>query len=175
MGSMARPACGECPPRPSGAARSSRSPVRASRPQWLGERTHEGFGRFRLDALLPGVTCDSCASDELALNVDASEEAVAATTREWFTAHRGLAQLSPGTDRKPSLSQWFELVAELHREDENAIARRLKPTTAGAPSWSHPHAKAVLEKLKVLPLAQQEPHARLFVRWLRAHRPKGET
>ena len=31
---------------------------RAAKNEWLGERTHEGFGRFRLDAALPGVTSE---------------------------------------------------------------------------------------------------------------------
>src|SRR5690606_4452434 len=31
---------------------------RAAKNEWLGEHTHEGFGRFRLDAALPGVTSE---------------------------------------------------------------------------------------------------------------------
>ena len=37
---------------------------RATNHAWLGERTHEGFGRFRLDAALPGVTSGNAATGE---------------------------------------------------------------------------------------------------------------
>ena len=35
---------------------------RADKNEWLGERTHEGFGRFRIDAALPGVTSGNAAT-----------------------------------------------------------------------------------------------------------------
>src|SRR5690606_19538000 len=37
---------------------------RAAKGEWLGERTHEGFGRFRIDASLPGVNSKTPASAE---------------------------------------------------------------------------------------------------------------
>lgn len=136
---------------------------------WLGERTHEGFGRFRLDTTLPGVTSGTPSSTSSASVDDAAEEAAAATTRTWFEAHRALAKPGSSTDRRPSLSQWLDLVADLDRRDPNAISSRLKPTTAGAQAWKHRDAKAVLEKLKALPKSGAPTlHARLFVRWLRA-------
>jgi len=141
---------------------------RAARGQWLGERTHEGFGRFRLDTVLPGVTSEVRANGEHAPNADVGEEAIAAKTQSWFNDQRSLAKPGGGNDRKPSLSQWLDLVADLERSDANAIDGRLNPTTAGAKSWKHKDAKAILEKLTVLQPAQRTLHARLFVRWLRA-------
>jgi len=137
--------------------------------EWLGERTHEGFGRFRLDAALPGVTGDARMNGELAPTVDADEEAIAAETQAWFDAHQGLAKPGRGSDRKPSLSQWLDLVADVERGDENAIDGRIDPTTAGAKSWKHKDAKAILEQLKALEPTQRASYARLFVRWLRAY------
>jgi hypothetical protein len=139
---------------------------RAATGQWLGERSHEGFGRFRLDAVLPGVAGEQRANSEVAPTVDAHEEAIAEDTRQWFEQRKALAKA--GGERKPSLSQWLDLAADLERSDRNAIDSRLNPTTAGAKSWQHKDAKAILEKLKALPPAQRAPHARLFVRWLRA-------
>ncbi len=140
---------------------------------WLGERTHEGFGRFRLDAELPGVTSNAPASSESALIEDADEEAIALKAQELFRALGARAVSGGGTVRKPSLSQWHDLVADLERRDAQAIDRRLKPTTAGARTWKHDGAKAILDKLKVLPPSQQVSHARFFVRWLRAEMRKG--
>lgn len=137
--------------------------------QWLGERTHEGFGRFRLDAVLPGVTSDVAAGVEPAPIDDTADEAIAAKTQGWLEAHGDLATPASGADRKPSLSQWLDLVAALDRGDAQAVGERLQTKTAGGRSWNHPDAKAVLEKLKELPkLAERAAHARLFVRWLRA-------
>ncbi|GIW42352.1 MAG: hypothetical protein KatS3mg076_2929 [Candidatus Binatia bacterium] len=150
---------------------------RAARGQWLGERTHEGFGRFRLDAVLPGVTGEARVTEEPNGAEDAEEEAIASRTKEWFEEHKVLAEA--GGERKPSLSQWFDLVADLDRNDANAIGSRLNPTTAGAKSWKHPDAAAILKKLEALAPEQRAAHARLFVRWLRAamraHRPKEAT
>ncbi len=148
---------------------------RSASGQWLGERTHEGFGRFRLDAQLPGVTGDARASSARAPAADVDEEAIAATTQEWSNAHNPLAKLGGGSDRKPSLSQWLDLVADLERNDRNAIDSRLNPTTAGAKSWKHTDAKAILNKLKdkAIEPKQRALHARLFVRWLRADLRKG--
>lgn len=139
---------------------------RAASGQWLGERAHEGFGRFRLDAVLPGVTGEPRANVEVAPTGDAHEEAIAEDTKKWFEQRKALAKA--GGEPKPSLSQWLDLVADLERSEGSAIHSRLNPTTAGAKSWKHKDAMAFLEKLKALQPSQQVPHARLFVRWLRA-------
>jgi hypothetical protein len=133
---------------------------------WLGERVHEGFGRFRLDVVLPGVTSARPVIIESAGAEDAAEETAATRTRAWLEAHGTLAEARDG--RTPSLSQWLDLVADLERGETSAIASRINPTTAGARGWKHPDAKAVLAELSKLPsLAEQAAHARLFVRWLR--------
>jgi hypothetical protein len=143
---------------------------RAAKNEWLGERTHEGFGRFRIDASLPGVTGESPTSAAPTPGADIAEEVIAAKTQEWFNAHKSLAKLGGGNDRKPSLSQWLDLVADLERGDANALSSRLNPTTAGGKSWKHQDAKAILDKLndRALQPKQRALHARLFVRWLRA-------
>jgi hypothetical protein len=148
---------------------------RSASGQWLGERTHEGFGRYRLDSALPGVTSEVRASGECAQAADVDEEAVAATTQAWFSAHESLAKPVGGSERRPSLSQWLDLVAELERGDTNAIPSRLNPTTSGAKSWNHEDAKAILDRIndRALQPAQRAPHARLFVRWLRAAMREG--
>lgn len=143
---------------------------RTAKAQWLGERTHEGFGRFRLDTVLPGVTAGARATNLVGMTADDDEEAIAATTKAWFNAHTSLAESGRGNDRKPSLSQWLDLVAALERDDPDALTSRLNPTTAGGKSWKHQDAKAVLERLndRALQPKQRALHARLFVRWLRA-------
>lgn len=142
---------------------------RAAKSEWLGERTHEGFGRFRLDVALPGVTSEAV-SGALSLVPDVAEEAIVKKTKEWFDAHKSLAKPGGGSDRKPSLSQWLDLVSDLERGDKNALSSRLSPTTAGAKSWKQKDAKAILDKLndRSIQPKQCALHARLFVRWLRA-------
>ena len=140
---------------------------RAAKGEWRGERTHEGFGRFRIDAVLPGVTDTIQTPREPQPVPDSEEEAVAATTKQWFDQHQALAKPGSAAERKPSLSQWFDLVAELERRDPNALTTRLHPTTAGAKTWAHPDARAILEQLQALEPAQRVSHARYFVRWLR--------
>lgn len=149
---------------------------RAAQGQWLGERTHEGFGRFRLDEVLPGVTSDPIEGDKTDSTEDVAEEAIAAKTRTWFDAHKALATPAGGADRKPSLSQWLDLVADLERGSTSAIQDRLHPTTAGARSWKHADAKEILEKLDAIadPVSRAH-HAHFFVRWLRAAMRKEET
>ncbi len=73
--------------------------------RWLGERTHEGFGRFRLDEVLPGVTNGMVANSKADSTEDVTDEAIAAETHNWFEDHKELASPASGTDRKPSLSQ----------------------------------------------------------------------
>lgn len=141
---------------------------RAATREWVGERTNEGFGRFRIDAALPGVTNEADTSGESPRTGDGAEETAAAQTQDWFNAHKSLAKLDGGNDRKPSLSQWLDLVADLERGNANAIVDRLNPTTAGGKHWKHRDATAILEKLSERAPAQRELHARLFVRWLRA-------
>ncbi|MCC7411571.1 MAG: hypothetical protein IT495_08060 [Gammaproteobacteria bacterium] len=143
---------------------------RAAKGQWLGERTHEGFGRFRLDAALPGVTGDARTTSAQTPGTDVEDEAIAADTREWFNAHKSLAKSGGANDRKPSLSQWLDLVAALESSNNtNAIDERLDPKTAGAKSWKDKDAKAVLEKRKTRQPEQCARYARFFVRWLRVN------
>lgn len=135
---------------------------------WLGERTHEGFGRFRIDTTLPGVSGEARATVSTPTNADVDEEAVAVKTQGWFNAHRALAKPGGGSDRKPSLSQWLDLVAELERRERNALPSRINPTTAGGNCWKQRDAKAIVDELQPLPPDERPAHARLFVRWLRA-------
>lgn len=141
---------------------------RAASGDWLGERTHEGFGRFRLDTSLPGVTGEAHAPSEHPATADGNDETVASTTQRWFGHHKRLAEPSKAGDRKPSLSQWLDLVSDLERRETNAIENRLNPTTAGARGWKHEDAEMVLRKLEALQPEQRAPHAQFFVRWLRA-------
>lgn len=145
---------------------------RAAKGEWLGERTHEGFGRFRIGAVLPGVTNENPAGSALTPIADIAEEATASKTQEWFNAHKALAKPGGGSDRKPSLSQWLDLVGDLERGDTNALSSRLNPTTAGGKSWKHRDAKAILDELNRIEAAQRKLYARLFVRWLRAEMRK---
>lgn len=153
---------------------------RAAKREWLGERTHEGFGRFRLDAVLPGETGKVGTSSPPAPTADVAAEAIAATTQKWFDAHRALTKPRGSSDRKPSLSQWFDFVAALERADaiekasdrnqahEDVLNERFSPSSAGARGWKHQEAQAILAKLKTLEPTQRASHVRFFVRWLRA-------
>ncbi len=147
---------------------------RAANGQWLGERTHEGFGRFRLDAVLPGVTAGDVRTTSVqAPDTDLKEETIAADTLVWFKAHNSLAELGGANAPRPSLSQWFDLVAALESSNNtNAVDERLHPKTAGARGWKDKDAKVVLENLKKLPPNQCKLYARFFVRWLRANAGK---
>jgi hypothetical protein len=138
--------------------------------RWLGERTHEGFGRFRLDDTLPGITADSPeATNALAPRSDDPDETVAATTRRWLVEHSALAEDGSALDPRPSLAQWHDLIADLERNGPGALTLRQTPTTAGGRSWSHRDAQAILHELAALSGAEaQASHARYFVRWLRA-------
>jgi len=139
---------------------------RAAMGQWLGERTHEGFGRFRLDTVLPGVTDGRHTNRELPPRPDDPEEPIAEQTRKWFGDCKALARTDG--QRKPSLSQWMDLVTDLERGDMQALDSRLHPTTAGARAWRYKDATDVLNKLKDLQPDQRAAYARFFVRWLRA-------
>lgn len=149
---------------------------RATEGRGLGERTHEGFGRFRLDATLPGVTGEaspSATADAGRPNrpqiADDPSEAVAETTRTWFEKHPRLSGVGSNADSHPSLSQWHDLVSELESGDPNALASRLNPTTAGARNWKDGDAEAVLRELeRIQDPDQRARHARMFVRRLRA-------
>jgi hypothetical protein len=145
---------------------------RASTSGWLGERTHEGFGRFRIDATLPGVSKQVDTINTPPAPADIQEDAIAKETQEWFNAHKSLASPGGGNDRTPSLSQWFDLIGDLARNDANALSSRLNPTTAGGKSWKHRDAKAVLEKLQAVKQQQRALYAHIFVRWLRAQMRK---
>ena len=146
---------------------------RVAKSEWLGERTHEGFGRFRIDPALPGVTGSISASRAPSQPGDIAEDAIAATTREWFHAHKSLAKTGGASDRKPSLSQWLDLVGELEANSQNALTSRLNPTTAGGRAWNHRDARAILTELITVQASQQKLYARFFVRWLRADLRKG--
>ena len=145
---------------------------RAAKSEWLGERTHEGFGRFRIDASLPGVTGETPVSSAPTPAADIPDEVITAKTQEWFNAHRSLAKPGGGSERKPSLSQWLDLVGDLERGDANALSSRMNPTTAGGKSWKHRDAKDVLNELNKIEASQQKLYARFFVRWLRAEMRK---
>ncbi|MGA3124057.1 MAG: RAMP superfamily CRISPR-associated protein [Polyangiaceae bacterium] len=135
--------------------------------RWLGERSHEGFGRFRLDSSLPGITSAAPPWNPTDPPVDdVAEEVAAETTHRWFKAHCALTQAATSTNRKPSLSQWLDLVTELDRETPNAVSSRLNPATAGAQGWKHQDAHTILEKIEELPAKARASHARFFVRWL---------
>ncbi|WP_437203596.1 RAMP superfamily CRISPR-associated protein [Planctomicrobium sp. SH664] len=142
--------------------------LRAAKNEWLGERTHEGFGRFRVDSVLPGVTNGNPTNTAPTPGADIPEEAIAAATKKWFDAHRALAETGGGSERKPSLSQWFDLVGDLERGDANALSSRMTPTTAGSKSWRQIDAKEVLGELNKIETPQQQHYARFFVRRLRA-------
>lgn len=143
----------------------------AERGEALGERIHEGFGRFLVCAELPGVTRDPVpAPAPDATQAASQDEAACATAHGWFEKCK--KTLSNG----PSLSQWFELVEELEREagtnraasakSSKAIAKRLEPTTAGAQPWRH--AKQILANLEQEnTLAEASRLAHYFVRWVR--------
>lgn len=139
---------------------------RAARREWLGERTHEGFGRFRIDDVLPGVTRDSRSHIHWTTQQDVDEESIAKETQEWFKAHSSLAEVGGGGDRRPSLSQWFDLVGELERGETDAPRSRIEPSTAGGKSWKH--ARAILDKLNEISEDRRADYARFFIRWLRA-------
>ncbi len=143
---------------------------RAASQHWLGERTHEGFGRFRIDAVLPGVAGRVGEPVTLTSPPDISEETIAAKTGKWLQDHKTLASLGRGSAPKPSLSQWLDLVGDLEGCCPTAISSRLEPTTAGGNSWRQEDARAILKKLNdgaILP-QQRSLYARYFVRWLRA-------
>jgi RAMP superfamily len=144
---------------------------RAAKKEWLGERTHEGFGRFRLDTALPGVTSEVGTSSPPTSVADVEEEAIAKTTQKWFGHHDSLAKPDKKDEsgqKPPSLSQWLDLVGELEANNQNALKSRLNPTTAGGKSWKNKNAKAILDELNKVHARQQMLYARLFVRWLRA-------
>jgi hypothetical protein len=133
--------------------------------RWLGERTHEGFGRFRIDTTLPGVSANTFDRGEWR-PTDHSQELISRETQKWFEQHKSLAETRRGNERKPSLAQWRKLVSDLDRNSANALTSRLNPTTAGGKSWLHSDAKAMLAKLGSVREADRNLYARFFVRWL---------
>jgi hypothetical protein len=147
--------------------------------RWLGERTHEGFGRFRLDNVLPGVTdgvsTDASEQRQPSPTPDEADDAVAITTRRWFDEHKRLAKTATPSASCPSLSQWFDLVFELERELPDALPSRKDHSTAGKRAWRDGDARAILDEIQKLPNGQRGAHARMFVRWLRAEMRKRES
>lgn len=150
----------------------------ASKGEWLGERTHEGFGRFRIDEedKLPGVSQKTTSGEtgsSPALRTghdDDPSETVAYATKGWSESYKR-NQGTPSLPR-PSLSQWQDLVTDLENGKSDALTARLDPKTAGAAGWKHPAAEAVLKNLKTLSVTNSAAHAQMFVRWLRANRKK---
>lgn len=141
--------------------------------RWLGERTHEGFGRFRLDETLPGTSGAHPVPAAQALaggQVPGDpEEIVAVTTRCWLKFHGRLANAERAEGQLPSLSQWQDLVTDLDRAAPDAVSSRKGPETAGKAAWRDADAQAILAKLENLPTRDDRvTHARMFVRWLRA-------
>ena len=141
--------------------------------RWLGERTHEGFGRFRLDNLnaLPGVS-DGVSKTPWeeprpSSNHDEPDDAIAMVTRHWFEEHKRLATATPSAPC-PSLSQWFDLVSDLGRDSAEALSSRTNPSTAGKRPWRDGDARAILDEIQKLPNGERAAHAGIFVRWLRA-------
>ena len=142
---------------------------------WLGERTHEGFGRFRIDQTLPGVTKETDQESgktilfKSATLDDDPDDALAAQTEEWCEQHKELAKKTETeSSPRPSMSQWKDLVTDLDAEKPDALQSRMDPKTAGAAGWNDPDANAVLKKLDALKIpVERKAHARMFVRWLR--------
>jgi hypothetical protein len=143
----------------------------ASDGKWLGERTHEGFGRFRIDNKLPGVASKMVSESKPEPKNDDPEEVIAKETKIWCEEY--IRTDKSGGERKPSLSQWFDLVSDLERGEENAIDSRLHPKTAGGRNWEYKGAKKILEKLQKIKFEQASSYARFFVRWLRAEMKRG--
>lgn len=140
---------------------------RANRGEWLGERTHEGFGRFMVCAELPGITTLSkskaVGKTERPDPTDTDEEDAAQQAKKrWDTVKKLLKNDSP------SLSQWFDLVNDLEGRVSDALTSRLNPTKAGKQRWKNDGAQDVLNWLKALPADQHARYAQYFVRWLRA-------
>jgi hypothetical protein len=145
--------------------------------QWLGERTHEGFGRFRVDEELPGASDEAAKPDPRRLREAASrdeeQDAIARTTHGWLCDHPRLKDPGTADDRRPSLSQWQGLVTDLAAGRADALTARQKPSTAGASGWKAEDARKVLRKLGELADPEsQASHARMFLRWLRTERRK---
>ncbi len=139
----------------------------AANGQWLGERTHEGFGRFRIDSSLPGVTEGKTKQID-DVKPDSPDEAVARETKSWLEDHHPeLKKPSSGSERKPSLSQWFDLLSSIERGNPAAFEDRLDPQTASAKCWEHKDAKSILKLLKEKHKDERAAYARLFTRWLR--------
>lgn len=147
----------------------------ASQGKWLGERTHEGFGRFRIDDedKLPGVTASPNGDDGSQAvhrkREDDPSEQVASVTKSWFNDYAKVKETE--SSPKPSLSQWFDLVTELEQGKKDALESRLKAEKAGWAGWKHAEAQKILKQLKrMMDLKQkaEAEYARMFVRWLRA-------
>lgn len=147
--------------------------------RWLGERTHEGCGRFRIEPTRepPGVTKPSgkpAAEPQRKSGVqDDPEEPICQTTRAWCAAYRDKLERE-ASEAPPSLSQWMDLAAAIPT-DRDAIERRLAPTTRGGRAWTNAAAHDVLVHLKALPENARAAHAHLFIRWLRSPWPKKDA
>jgi hypothetical protein len=133
---------------------------RVAERRWLGERRHEGFGRFRLDALLPGVSTTTASSAGVSWPGQ-SDDIIAETAQKWCD----LVLNSKDAGRRPSSSQWRDFLADLRRDAAKAVADRLTPTTAGGTVWRHKGARKVLEAIGAA--ANPVRHLEFFVRYWR--------
>jgi len=91
-----------------------------------------------------------------------------ATRRNRFTAYRLLTKLRFAGDRKPSLSEWLDLVGKLEADNTKALKNCLRPTTAGGKSREHEDAKSVLHELNRIHTPERTRHVRLLMQWLPA-------
>lgn len=148
----------------------------AERGAWLGEQTHIGFGRFRIDTELPGCTqepSNRAATGEAPLHVstraDSADEAVASRARDWAVSYAQQLRSSARSDgRAPSGSQWRDLLGVLYQSNggEGAILSRLHPTTRGGGTWRHPAAVPVLQQLQHVSAEMRAVHCDYFVQWI---------
>jgi len=158
---------------------------------WLGENTHEGFGRFSLHAVdaLPGAVTPSelrsgvhlgstlPAAESVeegaapALRPDSGastspDEKIAVETERWVKKYLE----GPKVGRLPSHSQWRSLIRDLECDASGALESRRDDATAGLRVWQHEKAKRVLEALGSQQEAERAKYADFFVRWLKATR-----
>lgn len=138
----------------------------AAQGKWLGERCHEGFGRFRVDAELPGIPAAEETGGSRA-DPDADDETIAVET--WQSAE---SYDAPAGGEAPSKAQWYDFVTALESGGSStaAIRSRLKPQTAGGSAWTHAAAKTILNQLLQKPNITRATYVRYFLRSLLARR-----
>lgn len=124
----------------------------------LGERSNEGYGRWRLVSLLPGVTETDTRPVTRAVypgRPDSAHEAIAGRAKE-------LAEKHPKSGG-PSVSQWYTLLSEMKNDATGPIQARLNPQTLGSQSFAT--VREILAEL------QSDPERRttlaFVIDWLR--------